>query len=636
MKTLILVLWFAIAARADVSETAVLQTDSSLNLETGSVGGSADDLLWTGSILNLQNGAKNVNLGVGGTVGFNYFTQTQLTTYIASANSTPIPAAQLTVGDLFLVVDHAGNPAKVVVLANNGSSILLEFLTYSAKSALPAITQLLNNSSQTPFGYPNYGIAPSSLFVVIGSNLADPGTPVLQSSADPGLPLTLNGASISVTVKGVTTVPPIYYTSPTQLAAVLPAATPAGFGTLTVTYHGNTSAPIQIQVVPNALGFNFYYTNSAAATDAATGTLLTFTNSGTPGEVVTLWATGLGADPADSDSTYTSSPHAVNAPLQIYIGGVQAPVSYQGASTYPGVNQINVTIPDTVGTGCFVTLVAVAGGVTSNTVSIPVNKGGGSCVEAASGLTGNQILGPELQVLRTGLVAFGQTNSTDSKGVVSITNFTDAAFVSYKGLYSPGNPVSPGGCILNDENLVPVPAPVGLDVGTINLTGPNGLNVTLKSQGIKGTGYALLPATAIPVTGGSFTFTMSGGKDVGAFSTTVVLSNPLLNWTNSSVATSIDRTQPMTVTWAGGNTGEHAFTFILGSVTSPLRGRGFTCLATASAGKFTVPAYILAAVPAGPGGAQIQNSIQLPMSAPGIDIGTALGQVSISVVGTYK
>ncbi len=352
--------------------------------------------------------------------------------------------------------------------------------------------------------------------------------------------------------------------------------------------------------------------------------------------MITLWATGLGADPADSDSTYTLSPHSVNVPLEIFIGGVQAQVSYQGASTYPGVNQINVTIPDSVGTGCFVTLVAVAGGVTSNTVSIPVNKGGGSCVDAASGLTGNQILGPDLQVLRTGLVAFGHTNSTNTKGVVSITNFTDAAFVSYKGLYSPGNPVSPGGCILNDENEVPVPAPVGLDVGTISLAGPNGLAVTLKSQGIVGTGYALLPTTAIPATGGSFTFTMSGGKDVGAFSTTVVLSNPLLNWTNPSVAASIDRTQPMTVTWTGGNSGEHAFTFILGSVAAPLRGRGFTCLTTADAGKFTVPAYILSALPAGSGGAQIQNSVQLPMAAPGIDIGTAVGQVSVSVAAKYK
>lgn len=69
----------------------------------------------------------------------------------------------------------------------------------------PTITQILNNSSGTPPGLPNYGIAPSSIFIVTGGDLAGPGVPVLQSSAAPGLPLTLNGASITVVVNGVTT-----------------------------------------------------------------------------------------------------------------------------------------------------------------------------------------------------------------------------------------------------------------------------------------------------------------------------------------------------------------------------------------------------------------------------------------------
>src|SRR5271169_4166684 len=95
----------------------------------------------------------------------------------------------------------------------------------SVALAAPAITQILNNSSGTPKGLPNYGIAPSSIFIVTGSGLADPGTPTLQDSSA-GLPLTLNGASITVVVNGVTTHPALYYTSPTQIAAVLPAATP--------------------------------------------------------------------------------------------------------------------------------------------------------------------------------------------------------------------------------------------------------------------------------------------------------------------------------------------------------------------------------------------------------------------------
>jgi uncharacterized protein (TIGR03437 family) len=58
---------------------------------------------------------------------------------------------------------------------------------------------------------PNYGIAPGSLFAIQGMNLNNNSTPVLQSSAAPGLPTTLNQTSLSVTVNGVTTTPALYY-----------------------------------------------------------------------------------------------------------------------------------------------------------------------------------------------------------------------------------------------------------------------------------------------------------------------------------------------------------------------------------------------------------------------------------------
>jgi hypothetical protein len=133
-----------------------------------------------------------------------------------------------------------------------------------------------------------------------------------------------------------------------------------------------------------------------------------------------------------------------------------------------------------------------------------------------------------------------------------------------------------------------------------------------------------------------FSFTMSGGKDVPAFSTTVALTNPLIAWTNPNVVAAIDRTQPLTVTWTGGNTGQHSATFVLGSVTTPLRGRGFTCLTTAEIGQFTVPNCILSALPLGNSGVQLQNTIQLPVAAQGLDIGTAAATISYTATGTIK
>ena len=106
-------------------------------------------------------------------------------------------------------------------------------------------------------------------------------------------------------------------------------------------------------MVTSALGFSTYAGSVAIATDAVTGALLTYTQSGKPGEIILFWGTGLGADPADGDTTYTPAPHQLNANLQLYIGGIKADIIYQGASVYPGVTVLGVTIPPTVGTGCF-------------------------------------------------------------------------------------------------------------------------------------------------------------------------------------------------------------------------------------------------------------------------------------------
>ncbi|MGH9353783.1 MAG: hypothetical protein ACRD2G_16745, partial [Terriglobia bacterium] len=388
---------FPIAAVADVSGTPTLTTNTALNLDTGATASSGGDILWDGSSLIPQGKATAAVLPA---LGFNGYSPGNLDPFKVLSSKAAIPSSKLAVGALLGVYTNGGNAAKLLVTANSGGSISLQFLTYEASVPTgPSVTQVLNNSSGIPAGLPNSGIAPSSVFVVIGSGLAAPGTPVLQDSTN-GIPLTLNGASITVAVNGVTTHPALYYTSPTQLAAVLPAATPVGNGTLTVTYNGATSAPAPIQVVPSAVGLNYYYTNSGVATDAVSYALLTYNNSGSPGEIITLWATGLGADPADSDTTLTGTPHSVNTPLQIYIGGLPATILYQGASTFPGVNQINVTIPDQVSTGCWVPVAAVTGTVVSNVVTLPINPGGGACVDSLSGLAGNQIAPSGGQTLR--------------------------------------------------------------------------------------------------------------------------------------------------------------------------------------------------------------------------------------------
>ena len=632
---------FPFVMLADLNQTTTLSTGGRLNLDTGATPASGGDLLWNGSTITPQGTAKAYNLGtfIGLDVPKAYFDSFKIV-----SSAAPIAAGLLVAGDTFAVFTNGGHTAGVMVTAKSGGSITLQFVTFIAVVPVgPTITQILNNSSRTPAGYPNYGIAPSSLFVVLGIGLADPSELVPESSAPPGLPLTLHRASITVVVGGVTTHPALYYASPTQISAVLPAATPVGTGTLTVTYNGTVSAAASIQVVPSAVGINHFsqlvVNNSNVDIGVAqdlSGAILTFSSSGSPGQTITLWLTGLGADPADSDTTYTPTPHSVNTPLQVYFGGVLATTSYQGSAGYPGVNIINLTIPLTVPSGCYVPLVVVTGNVISNVVNFPIHQGGGTCVDPTSGLTGDQILQGTQDTLKTGLVSLIQTNS---KGVAS--NSANASFQKYTGLLAAatGQIVSPGGCVVGPILAGPVPSLEGLDAGTMTLTGPAGLAVTLGPQvGLRGAFTAILAGGAIPSSGGVFTFKGSGGIDVGSFTTTVTLANPILTWTNTSAAATIDKGQGLGVTWTGGNPG--TYVVISGSSTAAPDSSGiiagFTCRVAVEARQFTVPPYILLGLPAGSGGVLLQNDIFSTFSATGLDTATADGTISHNVAATFR
>jgi uncharacterized protein (TIGR03437 family) len=367
-----------------------------------------------------------------------------------------------------------GNYAKAMVIATGAGSITLEYTTFGVPGG-PRITDVQNNASLLPAGY----LAPSSLIVIHGTGLANAGaTPAaLWNVAQAPLPLSLNGASVSVTINGTTVQPAIYYASPEQIDVVLPAATPVGGGTLTVTTNGTASAPRFIVVVTSALGFDSYNNGWGVATDGVTYALLTPTTSGSPGEAITLWGTGLGADPDDSDTAYTATPHSVNIPLQVYIGGVQATILYQGASSYPGTNQINVTIPSSVPTGCFVPVIGVSGGVVSNTVTLPIATGGGVCSDPAFGITGTELA----NLNGKSTVNSGQVNLSGTNGA-SRTTASAYLLRSSGAPANGGGQASLGGCTLNETitggSDLGIPSP-GLNPGTITLTGSSGSPIPL-------------------------------------------------------------------------------------------------------------------------------------------------------------
>lgn len=517
----------------------------------------------------------------------------------------------------------------------------------------PSITDIQNNSSLIPAGFPNSGIGPSSIFVIHGSGMASATTVTSLQDSTKGLPTGgLNGAVVTVNAGGNTYTPGLYYAMATQIAGVMPAAVPPGPATVTVSYNGQTSAAYNFTVVPAAFGINVYYGNYAVLQDSVTGAIITPTNSAKPGEPITIWGTAIGADPNDSDLFYTTTPHAIPTQVQVYIGNIAVPQSnilYVGSFLYPGVNGVIFTVPSNAPAGCFNSVAVVTTINGDSTVSnVPVGSfmpEGGVCQDSATGLNGNTISAlTQKDNVNIGSLSVVQQTSPATNGAPSTLSAASGLFQQVAGATSMAGSgeLSPGSCTLTQtlaaSNSAP-PAITGLNPGTISVTTPGGSAIPLQSSSaIPGEYGAQLPSGAIPAVGGTFAFNASGGSGanaVGAFSATINFPNPLVAWTNQSAAAAVTRSAGLTYNWTGGAPG--SWVMLSGGSTSATLNGSYTCVFPQAALAGTVPAYILGALPAGTGTSSLENSTSpASFTASGLDQSIASGSVLISVNSTYQ
>lgn len=161
----------------------------------------------------------------------------------------------------------------------------------------------------------------------------------------------------------------------------------------------------------------------------------------------------------------------------------------------------------------------------------------------------------------------------------------------------------------------------GLDAGASLALSGAADSLTLK-QTSHGQYQAAFGASAagpnVPL--GAYTISGSGGKDIGAFSATITIASHLAISNKSSLA-SVDPTQPLTVTWTGGMAGNYVL--IGGGSTTPPHGY-FACAADGGQGTFTIPSYILSAIPATTTANGIifvsPNPLSNQITIPGVDL----------------
>jgi uncharacterized protein (TIGR03437 family) len=481
-------------------------------------------------------------------------------------------------------------------------------------------------------------------------------TTLAQVQAYP-LTTTLAGTSVTVTIGGTASQALMIYTSAGQLAALLPSSTPVGTGTVAVTYNSQTSATLPVTVVTSNFGM---YTLSQGGTGPAVVTttgykVITLTSPAEPGETLILWGTGLGPYSGNETEPPVEKPLNVNA--TVYVGDVLATISYEGPSSSPGLDQINFAVPAGV-TGCYVPIAVVVNGIVSNFGSISISTNGSTCSDPA-GLPSsaiNQVAATNslkvgfIELQRVGFSAsvpiLGSVNIEQDRGAAYFYDFNDQALLASRGLSSISSFNSCTVLVCNNSSTC-IPDNTALNVpqisagAQITITGPSGNAVLPLASGKLGEYHGPLGSSTVVggtdfLQPGAYTASNgSGGAAVGAFTADLTLGSPL-TWTNQSTISaqsSIDRTQDQTITFSGGAPGDYIA--ILGSSTSATANVTVTliCTAPVSAGTFTIPSFVLSALPAsgmitidgisGPGGFLLFGNYPLSntFTAPGLDLG---------------
>lgn len=248
-----------------------------------------------------------------------------------------------------------------------------------AQAPAPAISAngIVNNASYAPG---SNALAPGSIAAIFGSNLTD-GTSCVQAAgcnqtfdSNGRLGTTMRGAQVTVNGSPV----PIFYATPQQLGVQLPTALTGTSATLQVTVNGQTSPALTFFI--DAFSPGIFAANQqgrgAGAITHADGTTVSSTTPARPGEVLVIYATGLGqVTPALATGARPTGTVTTLTRPTVTIDGLPATVQFSGVSgCCVGLNQVNVVVPSNVRTGTDVNVVLSIGGKQSNIVTIAVGS----------------------------------------------------------------------------------------------------------------------------------------------------------------------------------------------------------------------------------------------------------------------
>ena len=133
-------------------------------------------------------------------------------------------------------------------------------------------------------------LAPNTIATLYGKNLAQ-GTATLKLDNSGLLPTVLPGTGVRIVIGSVTVNP--LYVSPTQIVFLVPPNLRAGTLNMVLTIAGLNGPTIPVQLV-NASPTLFQLDGENALALGASGTVITPDAPAQPGDLIVLYATGVG------------------------------------------------------------------------------------------------------------------------------------------------------------------------------------------------------------------------------------------------------------------------------------------------------------------------------------------------------
>ncbi len=278
----------------------------------------------------------------------------------ALTTQATIAVSSLSAGSYAVQASYSGDN----VYAPSTSETFKQVLTPPSGGLEPTINQVVNGGSYLP------GIQ-AGAWVTIGgfglANVADPGVNGLPVEISNGvLPTSLD--SVSVTINGKNAY--VAFINRQQINVQAPDDSAQGPVSVVVTNHSAVSAFFTAQLQPAAPGlFQWGATNYAIVTrfpdyahignpSAVPGTL-----AAKPGDILTLWATGLGpTQPPGAAGKVVTASAPTASPVTVTVGNMG--VNVIGAATTSasvGLYQVAIQLPQSIGLGDQPVVVTVAG-----------------------------------------------------------------------------------------------------------------------------------------------------------------------------------------------------------------------------------------------------------------------------------